>query len=65
MRLAAEVTQFDVVRTTTDKLEDLLNGYGPGWDIVQITHTGGRDWVVFAVFEHDDVGQKDEALNDD
>ena len=44
---------YSVVRTTTDKLEEVLNGFSEGWEVEQITHTGGRDWVVIAAHEFD------------
>jgi hypothetical protein len=36
--------EWDVIRTTTDKLSETLNDLA--WDVHQIEFTGGRDWVV-------------------
>jgi hypothetical protein len=50
---------YYVLRCTTDKLEEMLNGFAEGWEVEQITHTGGRDWVVIARMEFDDAEQRD------
>lgn len=39
---------YYVLRTTTDKLASMLNGFSEDTHITQITHVGGRDWVVIA-----------------
>lgn len=40
-------TEFMVIKTTTDKLEDALNSaFSAGYlEVVQVQYTGGRDWV--------------------
>ena len=35
---------WDVIRTTTDKLSETLNDLA--WSVHQIQYVGGRDWVV-------------------
>lgn len=57
---AAEGTAFHVGRTTTDKLQEYLNGFDTGMNVVQITHTGGRDWVVIATWLVDSIDERDE-----
>lgn len=44
-------TRFEVIKTTTEKLQDILNSIE--WscldtnpEIVSLEHTGGRDWVL-------------------
>lgn len=61
MKIPAEVTQFDVLKCTTQQLEDMLNGYSDGWDIRQIQYVGGRDWVVITTFTHEDAESKSAA----
>lgn len=43
--------QWDVIRTTSDKLQDTLNDItnGSGWTVHMIQHVGGRDWIVIAL----------------
>lgn len=43
---------WDVIRTTTDKLKDELNDLA--WDIHQIQYIGGRDWVIICRDENSD-----------
>lgn len=39
---------YHVERATTDKLQDALNDQD--WEVVQIQHVGGRDWVIISRF---------------
>lgn len=57
----AGLVQYDVKRTTTDKLEEILNAYSEGWTVHRIQHVGGRDWVVVAVTEYASVEERDES----
>jgi len=59
LHFPAETTAFSIVRCTTDKLGVYLNGFGAGWNVEQVTHTGGRDWVIIASFECDTEDEKD------
>lgn len=61
MTAPAGLIQYDVKRTTTDKLEEVLNAYD-GWDVMQITHVGGRDWLVIAKYEWESELDRDAEL---
>jgi hypothetical protein len=65
MMLSDSLTDYWVIRTTTDKLSETLNGYSRAWKIQQITHTGGRDWVVIAACEWESLLDKCEAHGED
>ena len=51
---------YYVIRCTTDKLGDMLNGFSEGWNVTQITHMGGRDWVIIAEQEFDSADARDD-----
>lgn len=59
MKFPAETTQFDVLKCTTQQLQDMLNGYSDGWDIRMIEFVGGRDWVIIATYEHEDAESRE------
>lgn len=44
---ANSVTEFMVIKTTSDKLEDALNSaFDAGYvEVVNTTFVGGRDWI--------------------
>lgn len=56
---------YYVARTTTDKLAEMLNGFSSGWNVIQITHTGGRDWVIIATQEFEDYTARSAWMADE
>ena len=41
--------EFDVVTCSTAQLRDMLNACcSDGWNIIQITHLAGQDWVIIS-----------------
>ncbi len=61
MSIPVEVTDFDVLTCTTQQLEEMLNGYSDGWNVIQITHLAGRDWVVIATYEYGSAEERAEV----
>lgn len=60
--MPAGLVMYDVKRTTTDKLEAVLNEYAEGWSIDQVVHVGGRDWVVIASSEFASEADRNESF---
>lgn len=56
---------YDVIRTTADKLEFMLNGYSEPWRVREIKHVGGRDWVIVAMVTWDSLEEKCDAMGED
>lgn len=56
------LTTYHVAKTTTQQLQDLLNGYNEGWVVTLIQFTGGRDWVVVAKYQWNSIEERDNAL---
>lgn len=63
--MSDNLTDFDVVKTTTDKLEDTLRGWSEPWKIYEVVFTGGRDWVVIATCEWDSLEAKCDGYGTD
>lgn len=63
--LSDNLVDYDVTKTTTDKLQDLLNGYSDPWAVRQIEYLGGRDWLVIAVHTWDTLVDKCNAYGED
>jgi hypothetical protein len=53
------LTGYYVLKTTTEKLSEMLNGFTEGWEVTQVTHVGGRDWVVIAKIEFENEYHRD------
>jgi hypothetical protein len=63
--LSDNLYEYEVVKTTTDKLEEALNGFAEPWGIREIVHIGGRDWVVVAVVQWDSLAEKCDGYGED
>jgi hypothetical protein len=60
--LSDNLIGWDVIKTTTDKLSEMLNGWSEPWRVHTIQFMGGRDWVLIATCEFDSHEAKNEAL---
>ncbi len=48
MKTIYPAVKYDVVQTTTDQLESILNGFPYVWDVTQVTLVGNDRWVIIA-----------------